>query len=221
MSSKPQYQSPNFQFLEKIDPLLAELGARAERYALDDPNTSMIKVRQLGELLAKLVASKNGIQADSRNKDQRTLIDELFRARAITAEIQSLFHTIRMEGNDANHAMQGHEGQAITLLRHARKIAVWAYRSYIDGRLKLGGSMNQERRIKLFRNGSNQAIRIPKEFELPGDEAILSVDADRLIIEAVKDGNLISTLREMGPLNEDFPDIDDFEADLREPDLDP
>ena len=80
--------------------------------------------------------------------------------------------------------------------------------------------MNQERRVKLFRNGTNQAIRIPKEFELPGDEAILRVDADRLIIEAVKDGNLLSALRELGPMNEDFPDIDDFEIELKEPDLD-
>ena len=139
MSSSISLNSPNFQFLEKIDPLLVELGARAERYALDDPNTSMIKVRQLGELLAQFVAAKNGIRSDSRNKDQRSLIDELYRARGITAEIQSLLHTIRMEGNDANHAMKGHEGQAITLLRHARKVAVWAYRSYINDNIKLGG----------------------------------------------------------------------------------
>ena len=139
MSSNSHFKSPNFQFLEKIDPLLVELGARAERYALDDPNTSMIKVLQLGELLAQFVAAKNGIWSGSRKKDQRTLIDELYRARGITAEIQSLFHTVCMEGNDANHAMKGHEGQAITLLRHARKVAVWAYRSYMTDNLKLGG----------------------------------------------------------------------------------
>lgn len=85
--SSSTYQSPNFQFLDKIDPLLVELGACAERYALDDPNTSMIKVRQLGELLAQLVAAKHGIRSDSRNRDQRTLIDELYRPRAIPAEI--------------------------------------------------------------------------------------------------------------------------------------
>ncbi len=138
MSSNSHFKSPNFQFLEKIDPLLVELGARAERYALDDPNTSMIKVRQLGELLAQVVAAKNGIRSDSRQKDQRSLIDELYRSRAIPAEIQTLFHTIRMDGNDANHAMKGHEGQAITLLRHARKIAVWYFRSYVNGNIKLG-----------------------------------------------------------------------------------
>jgi len=62
VSSKAVFQSPNFQFLEKVDPLLVELGARAECYSLDDPNTSMIKSRQLGELLAQIIASKNGIR---------------------------------------------------------------------------------------------------------------------------------------------------------------
>lgn len=28
------------------------------------------------------------------------------------------------------------------------------------------------RHVRLFRNGRNQAVRIPVEFELPGDEAI-------------------------------------------------
>lgn len=28
-----------------------------------------------------------------------------------------------------------------------------------------------KRRVRLFKNGSNQALRIPREFELPGDEA--------------------------------------------------
>ena len=119
--------------------MLAELGARAERYALDDPNTSMIKVRQLGELLAKFIAAKSGVQSGGQHYSQRDLIEDLFRARAIPAEIKTLFHTIRMEGNGANHAMEGHQGQAITLLRHARNVGVWYYRSHVDGNEKLGG----------------------------------------------------------------------------------
>ena len=38
-----------------------------------------------------------------------------------------------------------------------------------------------ERHVRLFRNGRNQALRIPREFELPGDEAILRKEGDRLI----------------------------------------
>ena len=118
--------------------MLAELGARAEGYALEDPNTSMMKVRQLGELLAQFVASKSGVLSD-REKDQRALIDDLFRSTSITPEIKNLFHVVRMEGNTAIHALQGTEGQAITLLRHVRNIAVWTFRSYVNGNAKLGG----------------------------------------------------------------------------------
>ena len=40
--------------------------------------------------------------------------------------------------------------------------------------------MPEQRHVKLFRNGRNQAVRIPVEFELPGDEAIMRRDGDRL-----------------------------------------
>lgn len=60
-------RSPNFQFLQMVAPLV-ELGSRAERYALEDPNTATIKVRQLGELLAQSVAAKFGIETASAGK---------------------------------------------------------------------------------------------------------------------------------------------------------
>ncbi len=133
-------RSPNFQFLKQINPLLVELGARAERYALDDPNTAMIKVRQLGELLAQSVAAKYGIDTtlDGQHKDQRTLIDDLYRSRALPPEIKDRFHEIRKEGNQANHSMRGDQGRAITLLRFARQVAVWFYRSFVQNNAKLG-----------------------------------------------------------------------------------
>jgi DNA transformation protein and related proteins len=42
--------------------------------------------------------------------------------------------------------------------------------------------MPKRRHLGLFRNGRNQAVRIPVEFELPGDEAIMHRDGDRLVI---------------------------------------
>lgn len=41
--------------------------------------------------------------------------------------------------------------------------------------------MGDHRHVKLFRNGRNQAVRIPVDFELPGDEAIMIRDGDLLI----------------------------------------
>jgi antitoxin VapB len=42
-----------------------------------------------------------------------------------------------------------------------------------------------ERRVSLFRNGRNQAVRIPRSFELPGREVVMRKEGDRLIIEPV------------------------------------
>jgi len=69
--------------------------------------------------------------------------------------------------------------------------------------------MSEQRHVKLFRNGRNQAVRIPVEFELPGDEAIMHRDGDRLVIEPVRERGLIALLKTMKPLEEDFPEIDD------------
>jgi len=69
--------------------------------------------------------------------------------------------------------------------------------------------MVPERHVKLFRNGRNQAVRIPREFELPGEDAILRKDGDRLIIEAAPARSLLRLLATMAPLEEAFPPISD------------
>jgi antitoxin VapB len=69
--------------------------------------------------------------------------------------------------------------------------------------------MPEQRHVRLFRNGRNQAVRIPVEFELPGDEAIMRRDGDRLVIEPVRRRGLIALLKTMQPLAEEFPLIDD------------
>jgi antitoxin VapB len=73
----------------------------------------------------------------------------------------------------------------------------------------LEAPMGDHRNVKLFRNGRNQAVRIPVEFELPGDEAIMFRDGDRLVIEPVRKRGLLASLKTMKPLDEDFPEIDD------------
>ncbi len=68
--------------------------------------------------------------------------------------------------------------------------------------------MAGQRHVKLFRNGRNQAVRIPVEFELPGDEAVMHRDGDRLVIEPIRKRGLLALLETMEPFNEDFPEID-------------
>jgi antitoxin VapB len=72
-----------------------------------------------------------------------------------------------------------------------------------------------ERHVRLFRNGRNQALRIPRDLELEGDEAILRKEGDRLIVEPVRKGRLLALLSSLEPLDEPFPDVDE---DLAPPD---
>jgi antitoxin VapB len=69
--------------------------------------------------------------------------------------------------------------------------------------------MSEQRHVRLFRNGRNQAVRIPVEFELPGDEAIMHRDGDRLVIEPVRKRGLLALLETMEPFDEAFPEVDD------------
>jgi antitoxin VapB len=64
-----------------------------------------------------------------------------------------------------------------------------------------------ERHVKLFKNGRNQAVRIPREFELPGEHAIIRKEGGRLIIEPVQPASLLAVLTTLDPLDEEFPAI--------------
>ena len=66
-----------------------------------------------------------------------------------------------------------------------------------------------ERHVRLFRNGRNQALRIPREFELEGEEALIHKEGDRQIVEPIRKGRLLALLASLDPLAEPFPDIDD------------
>ena len=68
------------------------------------------------------------------------------------------------------------------------------------------------REVRLFRNNRNQAVRIPVEFELPGNRAILRKEGDRLIIEPVRKAGLLGLLAQWEPLDEELAEIEDAPA---------
>ena len=74
---------------------------------------------------------------------------------------------------------------------------------------KCESAMSVERHVKLFRNGRNQAVRIPREFELPGEDAVIRKEGDRLIIEVSPPRSLLAVLASLSSLSEDFPSIAD------------
>lgn len=77
------------------------------------------------------------------------------------------------------------------------------------------------REAKLFRNNKSQAVRIPADFELPGDRVMIHRDGDRLILEPVRRRSLLAVLADLEPLGpeDQFPDIDDTLLPPREVNL--
>ena len=77
------------------------------------------------------------------------------------------------------------------------------------------------REAKLFRNNKSQAVRIPADFEFPGDRVLIHREGERLIIEPVRRKNLLEVLAQLEPLGpeDQFPEIDDTLLPLRDVNL--
>lgn len=67
----------------------------------------------------------------------------------------------------------------------------------------------ETRNVRLFRNGRNQAVRIPREFELPGREALLSREGEVLTLRPAKPRSLLAVLRSLQTLSESLPGVRD------------
>lgn len=121
-------QPGNFSFLAEHSPLLAQLGRTAEQAFSGDPNTTLIKLRQLGEVLAQDLAARSGVEFDSETT-QADLLYKLQREIQLDPEIRSLFHTLRIEGNKATHQFQTKHKDAMDGLKVARALAIWYHQS--------------------------------------------------------------------------------------------
>ncbi len=70
--------------------------------------------------------------------------------------------------------------------------------------------MQTERHVRLFRNGRNQAVRIPRDLEIDGNEAIIRKEGNRLILEPVSNKNaLLELLKTLEPIQEEIPEMED------------
>ncbi|MDO6414423.1 AbrB/MazE/SpoVT family DNA-binding domain-containing protein [Sphingomonas sp. BIUV-7] len=73
--------------------------------------------------------------------------------------------------------------------------------------------MSGERHVKLFKNGRSQAVRIPREFELPGEDAIIRKDGNRLIVEPTTALSLAAYLATLEPIDDELGPIEDPAAE--------
>ena len=117
----------NFGFLQSRAPALFQLAVLAEHYFPTDPNTSLIKLRQFGEVMAKEVAAQTGL-LERLDDSQADLLRRFKADRIAPQEVVDLLHHLRAVGNRAVHHGADSHGEALSALKVARQLAVWFHR---------------------------------------------------------------------------------------------
>jgi type I restriction enzyme R subunit len=106
-----------------------QLANNAEQVFAADPNTTLIKLRQLGEAFAQEVAARCGVIFDDYTS-QSDLLFKIHRQVGFDPQIKDLFHTLRVEGNKATHQFKTKHKGAMDGLKVARNLAIWFHRSF-------------------------------------------------------------------------------------------
>ncbi|MGL4611064.1 MAG: type I restriction-modification system endonuclease, partial [Trueperaceae bacterium] len=127
----------NFICLQDHDEQLLRLGMLAERYFADDPNTSLLKLRQLTELLAQLIATQVGLYV-SVEETQYELLRRLQDQGILPREVARLFSEVRRAGNEANHEIKGDHNKALGILKICWQLGIWFHRTFKDPGFKSG-----------------------------------------------------------------------------------
>ena len=116
--------SANFEFLDGHLELRA-LGRLAEFNFSIDPNTALLKMRQFGEQLTRIVAPQYGVTPEL-DEDQFGLLKRLERSSAAPerAALENL-HVLRKLGNAANHRAENRREKALEALEAGHRAGYW------------------------------------------------------------------------------------------------
>ncbi|CAM4203131.1 type I restriction-modification system endonuclease [Vibrio neonatus] len=115
----------NFEFLRGVNDFLFTVARAAENNYPDDPNTTLVKLRQFGEATAKHLAKLLDIDTP---ENQHDLLRELGKIPFVDDGILNVFHKLRKIGNQAVHEYHDDLQDAEMCLRLAFRLAVWYYR---------------------------------------------------------------------------------------------
>jgi type I restriction enzyme, R subunit len=128
----------SFSFLAAYGPLYLRLAEVAEQSLPLDPNTTLLKLRQLAEAFAKHAAAKAGLLADRRDGGQHQAdVLSMLEARGILRDhIAEVFHALRKRGNRATHDFTGTRQEALEALALAYKLAVWFHKTFGDAHVR-------------------------------------------------------------------------------------
>lgn len=109
----------------------------AEKYFGDDPNTCILKLRQLAESLTQMLAARSGLYL-SPEETQYDLLRRLQDTGVLPREIFQMFGEVRRAGNAANHALAGDHRTALTALKLTWQLGLWFHRTFKDSGYQSG-----------------------------------------------------------------------------------
>lgn len=133
----------NFEFLNHHDELLVRLAQTAESCFIPDPNTTILKMRQLGEELAKTISSRVGLDSGSDIR-QVDLLRELDYSLRLDIQVKDAFHTLRKLGNSAAHDITSSTHRdALKALQVGHVLSAWFHSTF-------GGDKAKGFRIKPY-----------------------------------------------------------------------
>jgi type I restriction enzyme R subunit len=127
--SDSQKAASNFSFLEGHEPLFFQLANSAEKAFVPDPNTTLLKLRQLGEAIAQDIANRLGVVFDERTT-QLDLLKYIRREVDLNREVSDAFHAVRKLGNTANHEFTSSHREAIQALKLSWALSAWYHRTF-------------------------------------------------------------------------------------------
>ena len=128
--------SANFEFLGKHDAQLVRLGALAERYFKDDPNTCLIKLRQFGEVLAQLMAAKPVCWSLRRNRNP--IFSGVSNSSAWSHAKWAISFISSASPATGHPCQTGDHAEALSTLKIARQLGIWFQRTFGNAKVSAG-----------------------------------------------------------------------------------
>lgn len=177
----------NFDFLDRLDGELANLGRLAESYFQDDPSTSLIKLRQFGERITRRHAAIVGIDL-LEGDNQSDILRRLQYERAAPERVLDVLHHIRKLGNAAVHDGKGDHREALACLKMSVQLGVWHIRASTSDRTFSAGpflppqppsspNIELQQELDRLRAERNEALTAVQKAEEERQQAILAAES--------------------------------------------
>lgn len=120
----------NFEFLKAHGVWFYNLAASAERNFSSDPNTTLIKMRQLGEAIAQNIAARVGVEYGNDIK-QVDLLRDIDYSLRLDENVRDAFHTLRKLGNTATHEFDSSSHRdALKSMMVGHALSMWFHSTF-------------------------------------------------------------------------------------------